>query len=54
MCGTGFLPGSTEIALIFGRQRTLNETYVDKAVAALKAKHLNLKGWTAINQSGCT
>lgn len=53
LCATGFLVGTTEIAWIYGRQRTLSDTYVTTAINALKAKNLNLKSWTDINQAGC-
>jgi hypothetical protein len=53
-CATLPFTATAEVAWIYSRQRTLNETYLTTAVNALKAKNLNLKNFVDINQSGCT
>jgi lipocalin len=44
---------TVEVAWIYSRQRTLNETYMNMAMNALQAKNLNTQNFVAIKQSGC-
>lgn len=52
-CGTVPFIGTVQVAWIYGRGRTLASTYVDKAIAAMKARNLNTNNFVDVNQQGC-
>jgi hypothetical protein len=52
-CGTVPFVRTAEVAWIYSRQRTLNETYLTTAINALKAQNLNTRNFIDVNQSGC-
>lgn len=54
-CGTlPIVKTNVQLAWIYGRNRTLDQVYVDKAIAAMKAQNLNTSKFVNVTQVKCS